>query len=72
MLRRVFGEVVRLSTSSSTPPLLRSDSLDDAQVRQQEVQRVNKDELFELVKDLPGYGGIKVKDFEYVLGFPSM
>ena len=27
---------------------------------------MNRDELFELIRGLPGYGGFKLKDFDYV------
>ena len=61
MLRKVFGEKSHASPSPSTTSSV------DPQDGLQGVQKVNKGDLFELIKGLPGYGGVKAKDFEYVL-----
>ena len=82
MLRKVFAEKADHDTPTSSftlssPPKQVLDPLEHLQSsRNMEAQRprVDKGELFALVKGLPGYGGIKVKDFEYVLeevGFAS-
>ena len=61
MLRKVFGEKSHPSLSSFTSHPV---ALEDGQ---QGTQKVNKGDLFELIRGLPGYEGIRTKDFEYVL-----
>lgn len=70
MLRRVFADKARSRGGDKDTPQIHQD----VGSKQDWSQGVRKDELFEVIKGLPGYGGIKMKDFEYVVeeaGFAS-